>query len=76
MVWRESNQALKVTIDAKRRHLITQLHQRSNYGNHARSILALEYYDSPSDPRLQDVADTYVLDYSPEFAEGLGIVFW
>ena len=63
---------LEVRLAADRRRLLELLHQNSNWVVTLDRFFALDYYDSPRDPRLQDLARTYVLDYSPEFAEGLG----
>jgi DNA phosphorothioation-dependent restriction protein DptH len=64
--------ALEIRLDDSRRRLLDALHRHASWVITLDRFLALDYYDSPHIPRLSDVARTYVLDYSPEFTEGLG----
>ncbi|HEY1390546.1 MAG TPA: hypothetical protein VGF38_18565, partial [Ktedonobacterales bacterium] len=64
--------ALEIRLDPSRRHLLDGLHHHASWVITLDRFFALDYYDSPNHPALSDVARTYVLDYSPEFTEGLG----
>lgn len=64
--------ALEIRLDANRKRLLEELHHHSSWVISLDRFFALDYYDSPNHPHLGDVARTYVLDYSPEFTEGLG----
>ncbi len=63
---------LEVHLDAKRRNLLEHLHANTNWVITLDRFFTLDYYDSPNQPGLDEVARKYVLDYSPEFTEGLG----
>ncbi len=63
---------LEVRLEAKRRELLERLHASTNWVITLDRFFTLDYYDSPNAPGLDDVARKYVLDYSPEFTEGLG----
>jgi DNA phosphorothioation-dependent restriction protein DptH len=69
---RETQPALQVTLTADLRALLEKLHQRANWVITLDRFFTLDYYDSPHLPGLEEVARKYVLDYSPEFTEGLG----
>ncbi len=64
--------ALEVTLEDDRRQLLHRLHTHSSWVITLDRFFAIEFYDSPAEPRLRDIAEAHVLDYSPEFAEGLG----
>jgi hypothetical protein len=64
--------AIEVTIDAHHRSLLERLHSNSNWVITLDRFFALDYYDSPYSQQLRSVARKYVIDYTPEFAEGLG----
>ncbi|MEO7021435.1 MAG: ATP-binding protein [Ktedonobacteraceae bacterium] len=68
----EARPVLEVRLDANRRDLLERLHQNTNWVITLDRFFTLDYYDSPNEPGLDDVARKYVLDYSPEFTEGLG----
>src|SRR6266566_4547261 len=63
---------LEVRIESKRRDLLERLHVNTNWVITLDRFFTLDYYDSPNQPGLDEVARKYVLDYSPEFTEGLG----
>ncbi|QBD82559.1 ATP-binding protein [Ktedonosporobacter rubrisoli] len=67
-----SQPALQVHLDEPRRRLLERLHQSANWVITLDRFFALDYYDSPHIESLNEVARKYVLDYSPEFSEGLG----
>ncbi len=68
----ESRPVLEVRLEAKRRDLLERLHAKTNWVITLDRFFTLDYYDSPNKPGLDEVARKYVLDYSPEFTEGLG----
>ncbi len=63
---------LEVRLDAKKRDLLEQLHTNTNWVVTLDRFFTLDYYDSPHQPGLDNVARKYVLDYSPDFTDGLG----
>ncbi|MEO8956901.1 MAG: hypothetical protein ABI465_20305, partial [Ktedonobacteraceae bacterium] len=63
---------LEVRLDADRQRLLERLHTKTNWVITLDRFFTLDYYDSPNVPGLDDMARKYVLDYSPEFTEGLG----
>ena len=68
----ETRPVLEVRLEAKRRDLLERLHANTNWVITLDRFFTLDYYDSPHQPGLDEVARKYVLDYSPEFTEGLG----
>lgn len=68
----DTQPALEVRLEAKRRDLLERLHASTNWVITLDRFFTLDYYDSPYRPGLGEVARKYVLDYSPEFTEGLG----
>src|SRR5713226_1243379 len=68
----ESRPVLEVRLEAKRRDLLERLHTNTNWVITLDRFFTFDYYDSPNQPGLDEVARKYVLDYSPEFTEGLG----
>ncbi|RAQ94730.1 ATP-binding protein [Thermogemmatispora tikiterensis] len=68
----EAQPALQVALTSERRALLDKLHQRTNWVITLDRFFTLDYYDSPHLPGLEEMARKYVLDYSPEFTEGLG----
>lgn len=63
---------LEVRLDAKKRDLLERLHTNTNWVVTLDRFFTLDYYDSPHQPGLDNVARKYVLDYSPDFTDGLG----
>ena len=64
--------ALGVTLSPDQQRLIDRLHQSSDWVITRDRFFALDYYDSPNEPYLSQAARKYLLDYAPEFGEGLG----
>ena len=64
--------ALEIRLDSNHIHLLDGLHRHASWVITLDRFFALDYYDSPHHPALGAVARAYVLDYSPEFTEGLG----
>jgi hypothetical protein len=63
---------LEVRLEEQRRDLLERLHTNTNWVITLDRFFTLDYYDSPNQPGLGEVARKYVLDYSPETIEGLG----
>src|SRR5579875_2706743 len=68
----EGRPVLEVRLEQERRDLLERLHVNTNWVVTLDRFFTLDYYDSPNEPGLRDLARKYVLDYSPEFTEGLG----
>lgn len=64
--------ALQVRVTPERRRLLEALHQQSDWVITVDRFFGPDYYDSPADPHLAEAARKYVLDYAPDFTEGLG----
>ncbi|GCE27572.1 hypothetical protein KDA_30560 [Dictyobacter alpinus] len=63
---------LEVTLGSEQRQLLERLHESTNWVVTLDRFFTLDYYDSPNEPELDTLARKYVLDYSPEFSDGLG----
>ena len=63
---------LQVRLDTQKRDLLERLHTNTNWVVTLDRFFTLDYYDSPHQPGLDSVARKYVLDYSPDFTDGLG----
>lgn len=63
---------LEVTLAKEQRNLLEKLHESTNWVVTLDRFFTLDYYDSPHEPGLDNLAHKYVLDYSPEFTDGLG----
>jgi Predicted ATPase len=63
---------LEVTLASEQRELLERLHASTNWVITLDRFFTLDYYDSPNEPGLASLARKYVLDYSPEFTDGLG----
>lgn len=68
----EAVPGLEVTLDHDRVRLLERLHSESDWVVTLDRFFGVDYYDSPNDDVLGDVARKYLIDYSPEFTEGLG----
>lgn len=68
----ESRPVLEVRLEQEQRKLLESLHVNTNWVITLDRFFTLDYYDSPNEPGLNDLARKYILDYSPEFTEGLG----
>ncbi len=69
---RSTQPILEVRLENERQKLLERLHKRTNWVITLDRFFTLDYYDSPNQPGLADLARKHVLDYSPEFTEGLG----
>ncbi|MEK8018277.1 MAG: hypothetical protein VSS75_015485, partial [Candidatus Parabeggiatoa sp.] len=59
-------------IDPDKRGFIECLHQLSDWVLTIDRFFGAEFFDSPNDPFLAELSQKYVIDYSPDFTEGLG----
>lgn len=64
--------ALRVTIDRSLMAVLEHVHECSDWVITVDRFLGVEYYDSPRDSALGTLALKYLIDYTPEFVEGLG----
>lgn len=62
---------LRVELDPYRQQLLEKLHAHSTWVVTIDRYFALDYYDTPHDPHLQSLARKYLIDYNPEFTDGL-----
>ncbi len=68
----DTQPVLEVRLQEQQRTLLDRLHAATNWVITLDRFFTLDYYDSPHEPRLSEMAQKYVLDYSPEAIEGLG----
>jgi len=64
--------SLVVSLDHEQRNRLDQIHYRSDWVLLIDRFLGVEVFDAPRDPYLAQVSRKYLLDYAPEFQEGLG----
>lgn len=64
--------ALVAELDPDGRALVDTLHDRADWVIFIDRFLGVDFFDFPRDPDLARVAGRYLLDYTPEFLEGLG----
>lgn len=64
--------ALEARLDQERVTLLERLHHAADWVITSDRFFGVDYYDSPRDPNVSEVADKYLVDHSPEFTEGLG----
>lgn len=64
--------SVKYVLSPDQEYLIRKLHASSHWVITADRFFALDYYDSPQNKLLEDQARTYLLNYAPEFADGIG----
>ena len=64
--------AVAYIVDQQQEKIIRQAHAHADWVITADRFFALDYYDSPYELSLQRQAQTYVIDYAPEFADGIG----
>ncbi|WP_129677779.1 ATP-binding protein [Candidatus Chloroploca sp. Khr17] len=62
---------LRVELVPFQQRLLEQLHMQSSWVITIDRFFALDYYDMPHDPQLQHLARKYLIDYSPEFTDGI-----
>jgi hypothetical protein len=64
--------ALVAHVGPEERAQIDTLHARSDWVIFLDRFLGVDLFDYPRDPDLERVSRRYLLDYTPEFLEGLG----
>ncbi|MBL8149831.1 MAG: hypothetical protein JNN15_07875, partial [Blastocatellia bacterium] len=69
-----TDQTLAITarLSTQERSRVDSLHNFSDWVITLDRFFGVEFYDNPMDENLKRVAQQYLLDYSPEFLEGLG----
>lgn len=68
----ETTPVVEVAVDEPSRALLERLHASADWVITTDRFFGVEYYDSPHEPALADLAQKHVIDYAPEFADGLG----
>lgn len=63
---------LQVELSPEDRLRLDGVHHLSDWVITLDRFFGVEFYDDPGDPNLSRVARKYLLDYAPEFLEGLG----
>ncbi len=64
--------SLRLDVDPEATRLLTLLHDRSDWVITVDRHFGVEYYDDPSNVNTARNAERYLLDYAPEFMEGMG----
>ncbi len=64
--------AVVVDLPVSESRLIDAVHSLSDWVITLDRFFGVEFYDAPSDPSLSAVAQKYLLDYAPEFLDGMG----
>ena len=68
----DSVPALRLELTPERRSLLNLLHTQSDWVMFVDRHFGIEYFDNPGDPYLEAQANRYLLDYVPEYVEGIG----
>ena len=61
-----------VEIPRDQQDRIDAVHQLSDWVVTVDRYVGVEFYDTPADGNLARISDKYLLDYAPEFSDGLG----
>ncbi|MBI4499125.1 MAG: ATP-binding protein [Chloroflexi bacterium] len=64
--------ALAVRLDREQAAFLETLHQLTDWVITMDRFFGIEYFDSPNIGPLEEASRKYLIDYSPEFIEGLG----
>ena len=64
--------ALEVRLGRDQVETLERLHASADWVVTVDRFFGVDYYDSPEDPAVGTVARKHLIDYSPEFMEGLG----
>jgi hypothetical protein len=64
--------AVIMDVSVEERCRLDRVHHNSDWVVTLDRFLGVEFYDNPRDPHLHGVARKYLLDYAPEYLEGLG----
>ncbi|WP_164689339.1 ATP-binding protein [Herpetosiphon llansteffanensis] len=62
---------LTYTLNSTQQQLIKRVHELSHWVITADRFFALDYYDSPNHPVLEEQSKTYLIEYAPEFVDGI-----
>ena len=63
---------IEVTLTPDLVRVLEVMHQRTDWVVTIDRFFGVDYFDSPHDPVVGRFAEQHVIDYSPEFVEGLG----
>jgi hypothetical protein len=63
---------VEVTISQEARDELNLIHEQSDWVITLDRFFDVEFFDAPRQERLSDISRKYLLDYAPEFLEGLG----
>ncbi|MEK6967952.1 MAG: hypothetical protein AABX51_04960, partial [Nanoarchaeota archaeon] len=63
---------LTSVIGPDERGFIEYLHQQSDWVLTIDRFFGPDFFDSPNDPFLSELSKKYLIDYSPDFSEGIG----
>ncbi len=63
--------SLVVELDPERRNQLDQVHDRSDWVCVIDRYMGVDAFDAPRDPYLSQISRKYLLDYAPDFIEGL-----
>jgi DNA phosphorothioation-dependent restriction protein DptH len=64
--------SVNVAIDTPTQQFLERLHRTSDWVITIDRFFGVEYYDSPKDAALGEISQKHLIDYSPEFSDGLG----
>jgi hypothetical protein len=64
--------SLVVQLDAEHRDRLNRVHKSADWVLLLDRYIGIDLFDDPRDPFLSESAKKYLLDYAPEFVEGLG----
>jgi hypothetical protein len=63
--------SLVVQLDAEHRDRLDRVHKSADWVLLLDRYIGVDLFDDPRDPFLSESARKYLLDYAPEFVEGL-----
>ncbi|MDQ3540144.1 MAG: hypothetical protein M3440_05600, partial [Chloroflexota bacterium] len=63
---------LRVSLQERQIDLLETLHDNADWVLTIDRFFGVEYYDSPNIPAFRERAEKHLIDYSPEFVDGLG----
>lgn len=64
--------ALQVSLSPDWARRLERLHEAADWVITLDRFFGIDYYDSPNESNLESVARKYLIDYAPEFVDGLG----
>lgn len=63
---------IEVTLTPELVRVLEVMHDRTDWVVTIDRFFGVDYFDSPNDPVVGRLAERHIIDYSPEFIEGLG----